>query len=363
VESVNLVYWNKSLLNLIKNKIYHHSKYSFLLPFWEKKEHREDELLTISGWDINHKLTTRNTIDRTEKEKFTLNTKNIIGWVPFQEYPKTEFSDCMFESARLLAMKGKTIDFFWSGGLDSTAALLAFNELGLEKQLHIIMGGVPESLEIFEKIVRDRIDYTLVDRNDRKKLTSIARPDIRILTSLYEIPFGGLTDTTGLRTFAGNPVDNWNTKRRYFLGNQSWRWCLNFKGNKVDIDNYMPFGLQEPLEKWLCNHVINEEMIYYEVSDKNWEFGNPNNSLEKHYKKCKKPLREFIDKILKGKIPYLEEKIPSGSLIKKSKNKLILDRVIGVTDKGDVITPKSFYDYNFLQFINVDLLKEAYSGR
>lgn len=73
-------------------------------------------------------------------------------------------------------------------------------------------------------------------------------------------------------------------------------------------------------------------------------------------------MRDFIDEILKGKIPYLREKNPSGSLVKKL-NKSTLDRVIGVTDKGDVITPKSFYDYNFLKFINVDLLKEAYSGR
>ena len=62
----------------------------------------------------------------------------------------------MFESvSTFIANSGKTIDFFWSGGLDSNVAMLiAFNELGLEKQLHVIMGGKLESPDLFEKIVR-----------------------------------------------------------------------------------------------------------------------------------------------------------------------------------------------------------------
>lgn len=364
MESVNLVTWNNSLINFIKNEIYVKPQYSFLLPFWEEKVKRENELIKKFGYDLNHHHCSRNVIDRVGEEKFTLNTKNIIGWVPFQEYPQISFKDAMIESAQNIASKGKTIDFLWSGGLDSVAGLLAFIEAGLDKQLHIINGGAPESPEIFNKLIKDRIDYTLLPANDKDKLTSTARPDVRVLTTMSEMDpmFGNKSTMAGQGVVVDNWPDMWKIKRQHFLSHQSWRWCSNFQGDKVDIDNYMPFALQEPLEKWLCNHVINEEMVYYDVSDKNWEFGNINCPLEKHYKKCKKPMRDFIDEILKGKIPYLQEKIPSGSLIKKL-NKSTLDRVIGVTDKGDVITPKSFYNYNFLKFINVDLLKEAYSGR
>ena len=85
----------------------------------------------------------------------------LINGFHFKEYPKQSFADCMFESAQSIANSGKTIDFFWSGGLDSNAMLLAFNELGLEKQLHVIIGGSLETPELFEKIIKGRIDYVI----------------------------------------------------------------------------------------------------------------------------------------------------------------------------------------------------------
>lgn len=361
MEFINLVTWNKSLINFIKNEIYHKPQYSSLLPFWEEKVKKENEIIKKSGYDINHQHCSHIVVDRAGKEKFTLNTKNIIKWVPFQEYPQTSFRDAIIESAQNIASKGKTIDFLWSGGLDSVAGLLAFIEAGLDKQLHIIIGGAPESPEIFNKLIKDKIDYTIVPRT---KLTHIARPDVRVLTTMSEMDamFGNKSTMAGRGVVVDNWPDMWKIKRQHFVHHQSWRGCSNFQGDKVDIDNYMPFALQEPLEKWMCNHVINNEMIYYDVSDKNWEFGNPDNPLEKHYKKCKKPMRDFIDKTLKGKIPYLKEKMPSG-IQEWKKYKKPTYRVVGITDKGNVITKENIYDYNFLKFINVDLLKEAYSGR
>ena len=133
MEFITLVTWNNSIKRLIENEIYVKPQYSFLLPFWKEKIKQENEIITRSGYDINHQHCSRNVIDRVGEKKFTLNTKNIIGWVPFQEYPQTSFKDAMIESAQNIASKGKTIDFLWSGGLDSVAGLLAFIEAGLDK--------------------------------------------------------------------------------------------------------------------------------------------------------------------------------------------------------------------------------------
>ena len=55
------------------------------------------------------------------------NVKSPLEWIPYKEYPKQSFTDCMFDAAQSIANEGKTTDIFWSGGLDSNAMLIAFN--------------------------------------------------------------------------------------------------------------------------------------------------------------------------------------------------------------------------------------------
>ena len=55
-------------------------------------------------------------------------SNHLLKWIPYKEYPKQSFADCMFDAAQSIANEGKTIDIFWSGGLDSNAMLIAFNE-------------------------------------------------------------------------------------------------------------------------------------------------------------------------------------------------------------------------------------------
>ena len=141
----------------------------------------------------------------------------------------------MFESVKLLADKGKTIDFFWSGGLDSTACLLAFNELGLHKQLHVIMGGAPESPELFEKVVKGRMDYSWDETATASVVFGLAKPDEHVLSSCAEFDpmFGGMHAAVGPVIDGGGTgavEQTWNTKRRYYISKETWRNMDNFSG-------------------------------------------------------------------------------------------------------------------------------------
>jgi hypothetical protein len=104
-----LVYWNMGFLDTVEQ--------------WIKTEHplflQEWELLLKADLSLSHRAgyvtSSQSTLDRAGEFETVFHTQPLIPWIPFKEYPRKDFADCMFESAQLLADKGKTIDFFWSG--------------------------------------------------------------------------------------------------------------------------------------------------------------------------------------------------------------------------------------------------------
>tara|TARA_Y100000361_G_scaffold112894_1_gene103216 strand:- start:6384 stop:7484 length:1101 start_codon:yes stop_codon:yes gene_type:complete len=355
-----LVFWTSDLINLINYKV-QNSK-PRVRDVWNLKQKIEKQYILRSGHKpFGHSVV----IDRAKENTFSFKSKNILGWLPLQKYTNKKFDECMFETANLLASKGKTIDLFWSGGVDSNATLLAFNELGLQKQLHIIIGGKIESPELFKKIIKGRIDYTWVDSGVLNELTEVADPSKHILCSLAEVDpmFGCKSTTAGKGIVPKSLFDCWETKRRYFSSHNTWRWALNFKGDKVDLDNYMPFIMQKPLEKWLCNHALNGDMVYYDLTHEGWgdwyETGEALDApSQKYYQKCKMPLRDFTFKITKDReLSYNKPKVLSGVRLTTTKNKF---RVIAITEFGDIITKDNILDYDWLSFLDLEIKKPKY---
>ena len=150
----------------------------------------------------------------------------------------------------------------------------------------------------------------------------------------------------------------------------TWRLVNNFNGEYLDNDNYMPFYTNESIEKWVCNHVISEDMVYYDLTHEGW--GDPRvwhrndgyNDLapsQKRYLKCKMPLRDFIYDITKDKsLSYQKVKNLSEMRLKWEivsdgekpikKNNLPF-RNIAFTGDGNVITRENFNDYDWLSYI------------
>ena len=303
------------------------------------------------------------TLDRAGEHESLFHTHNLVPWIPLVEYPRKSFSDCMFESVKLLADKGKTIDFFWSGGLDSTACLLAFNELGLHKQLHVLIAGALESPELFEKVVKGRMDYSWDETATASVVFGFAKPDKHVLSSCAEFDpmFGGMHATLGPDLFPMHgggigPVEQtWNTKRRYYLSKNSWRNMDNFSGDWVNIDNYMPICMQEPLEKWLCNHVIDENIIYWDITSDDWDYEDwwskgvaPNAPGQEHYRKCKMPLRDFLYMLTKDEyISYQQPKQASMLKLDLSESR----RIIAITNDGDCVTKDNFHNFDWTKYI------------
>ena len=299
-------------------------------------------------------------IDRAGEHETAFHTHSLVPWIPFVEYPRKSFSDCMFESVKLLADKGKTIDFFWSGGLDSNACLLAFNELGLHKQLHVIMGGVLESPELFEKVVKGRMDYSWDETATASVVFGFAKPDEHVLSSCAEFDpmFGGMHAAVGPVIDGGGTgavEQTWNTKRRYYISKETWRNMDNFSGDWVNIDNFMPICTQEPLEKWLCNHVIDKNIVYWNIASDGWDYEDwwskgvaPNAPGQEHYRKCKMPLRDFLYMLTKDEyISYQQPKQASMLKLDLSESR----RIIAITNDGDCVTKDNFHNFDWTKYI------------
>ena len=104
----------------------------------------------------------------------------------------------------------------------------------------------------------------------------------------------------------------WKNRRRYSIHVLSWRWAGNFQGDWVDVNNYQPFYTRRLIDEWLCNHVIDNNMVFHESFgerfSKNIKYKNLQQlavdaarkgqyltlAAKEHYKKVKMPLRDFI---------------------------------------------------------------------
>lgn len=307
-------------------------------------------------------------IDRERKINLYYNTTPNIKWIPFQEWPQKLFSECVFESAKSIADKGKTIDLFWSGGLDSNLMLIAFNELGLHKQLRVIMGGPPETPYLFDKIIKGRIDYVLDETETLSNTYSLAKPDQHVFVAGSEAdPLFGAKGT--LTTFENTDTDlfnQWNTKRRFVSCNRIFRFISNYQGDKIDVDNQKSFFHHPEIEKFAINKVLSNEMVYYDLTHEGWGHKNVwhlnagyNDDAEsqKHYLKCKMPLRDFVYDFTKNKdISYDMKKGVSEFRMRFVKsNKVTFKenflRVIAITDDGNIISRENFYEYDWTRYI------------
>ena len=372
VENKNLVWWNSDFNSLIKDWLINNRL--DLLDSYNNSLLLEKEIFQNMGSNSYRFQVVTGLIDRKHETQFMYNTKSNSKWIPYQEFPKQSFTDCMFDAAQSIADEGKTIDFFWSGGLDSTAMLIAFNELGLHKQLRIIMGGSPETPDLFDKIIKGRIDHVIDETSTLTNTYSIAKPDEHVWTGGVEADtmFGAKANLYGVDVSVKDNVESWNLKRRYNHTYRLFRMIANCNLDWIDVKNHKSFYTHPSIQKFAINHTLSGEMVFYDLTDGGWGLDpwlstigyNENAKGQKHYLSCKMPIRDFVYSITKDNyISYELPKVaseyrmrfeksldPSMTYAKKSMSLL---RNIAVTGKGEVITRDNFLDRDWSEYLNI----------
>ena len=321
--------------------------------------------------------------DRKHEDQLMYNiSKSNSKWIPYEEQPTQSFTDCMFDAAKSVAAEGKTIDFFWSGGVDSNAMLIAFNELGLHKQLRVIMGGPTESPTLFDKLIKGRIDYVIDETSKLNNTYMLAKPDEHVFTAGPEADtmFGAKANIYGDGIHVNDYsewCDLWNAKRRYWHTHRCYRMIVNCQLDWIDINNHKTFYAHPSIEKFAINHTLSGEMVFYDMTDEtfgSWQTwartlgyqDRPESAKgQEHYMSCKMPLRDFIYSFTKDRsvsyelpkvaseyrIRYVQPEDPSKHEHVERKSRT--GRNIAVTGDGDVITRVNFSDYDWSEYINV----------
>jgi hypothetical protein len=359
-----LVWWTGDFNSLIKDWVINNKP--DLLDSLNNSILLEKEMWLEAGFDAYRFSSVTGLMDRKHKTQFMYNVKSPLEWIPYKEYPKQSFTDCMFDAAQSIASEGKTIDIFWSGGLDSNAMLIAFNELGLHKQLRIIIGGSPETPELFHKLIKGRIDYVIDETSTMTNTYGLAKPDEHVWTAGPEadLMFGAAANLHGVGIDIKDDVGSWNFKRRYNYTYRLFRMISNCNLNWVDIRNHKSFFTHPSIEKFAVNHTLSGEMVFYNLTSAGWDssnkpgatqwfrtvgYGDKHAKNQKHYLTCKMPIRDFVydftkDKTISYHIPkvisvfrmkYDRPSDPSVTRIQKLMPPL---RNIAITGDGIVIT-------------------------
>lgn len=300
----------------------------------------------------------RSLVDRKGEHVFTINPVINFSWQEDEYYSEMDnytFSEVMIETAKWVSSSGKTIDFFWSGGTDSNAALLALNEV-CPKQLHVIIGESHECPEIYEKIVK-HLDHHI---DKTANLFAKAQPDKHILCTMAEADF--YFGSYGASRVGLPPKIGWETRRRFTFCGSSMRFFTCFAGDKLDTDNIKPFCGGPLLEKWMINYVKNDKMVFYydfypaDAWPKGKDRFDENNWInckgQEHYKKCKMPLRDFIYEMTGNKeIAYNNIKLAGQLRAFHGSVRGPKPRVLAVIENGDIIHTDNINDYNLFNFL------------
>lgn len=374
-----LVWWSSPFNELIRTWLKNNNP--DVLDDFENLEFLEKTVWISVGYNSRSYPIT-GLADRKHETQFMYNQTPDSVWIPYQEYPKQSFADCMFDAARSIADEGKTIDLFWSGGLDSTAILIAFNELGLHKQLRLIIGGEIEepAINLFNKIVKDRMDYVITDTFLLNELLGLAKPDEHIWTggAIADSLFGCRSQLYGRGIDIENTIELWNNKRQYYHTGRLFRTISHCDLDWIDINNHKTFYAHPSIEKFTINHTLSGEMVFYDVLDAGWDnlnepgvtqwfrtagYGENCSRKQEHYLTCKLPMREFIynftkDDSISYKMPKVVSELkmkferqlnPSANYVHRPQPPL---RNIAITSEGLVITRDNFLDHDWLDYIN-----------
>jgi len=307
-------------------------------------------------------------LNRDTEQQYTFNSsvKSLnMPWLEYKHYPEVEnldITDVLIASAEILASTGKTIDFFWSGGIDSTAALIALNEVCPE-QLHVIIGHSTEYQDYYDKVVK-HLDHTINTTHDVFKEAS---PDKHILCpcGTADEVFGSNGNGKSANIYVTSPqqiYETWEAKRKQKWCVGSLRYIYEWEGDKMDMSNHLPIYVQPPMEKWAVNQHRKGWREACGTIFGNMDENNPdtyicvNDMKHEHYLTYKMPLRDHIYKFTKDK----EYAYGHGKVISLLRGQHLVNRVVdkssyriwGILDDGSILTKDNIEQYDWRGFLH-----------
>jgi len=110
-------------------------------------------------------------IDRTKSVDIGIQTEVITPLPDFEKIRSVTFEECCMGRAEYLISLNRTIRLFWSGGIDSSVALIALLKAGIKpEQLEIVMSPktIMESPKMYVDYVMGKLKTIIVARDEKE---------------------------------------------------------------------------------------------------------------------------------------------------------------------------------------------------
>ena len=258
----SLIYYRTELRDAILSKLHGQQREWYQNQIIEEDKLREQVVCT-------------GIVDRLGEINFGIRTTNIDPLPPKEEQNVGELHDLLLISAKKLCSMGKTIDVFWSGGLDSTATLLCLLQYGDEYQIHVKMSE--GSIEEYPWFYKEYVTKLPHEINRKMNIRSmISKNDITV--------FANEADTL-YSCGAINETDDWDFYEKIRFG-WTWRRYRNYEGychDVVDIGNCQSLFIDYDVQRWFITKHLRGELMRERLDQ-----GTPN------YLQGKMELRDLI---------------------------------------------------------------------
>ena len=256
---------------------------------WEVKKEQEYLVKANYPFYLNDKL---------RKDKFLFNMRNdfypLVDYQYWPEYENVDFTDLMLTRAKEMKDMDKEIDLVYSGGLDSASILWALQDVCPRDQINVIIAD-EECFKIYPKLYKDVISKGKFT-NANGNLFGAADIKNNVFTTGCEVDilFGGTgygnTREKGYshnpnkrnkdmyaRFEKGDPNDIngeeykyfhnfWLNMGRYTFLVSSFRLLQNIKCDKFPIENFQPFYMTPPIDKFAINEHYEKKIVF----QRNW---------------------------------------------------------------------------------------------
>ena len=305
----------------------------------EEEQHLLQKVNRPPSWFLNDKLGEKEFLFNMSQDHYPTR----VDYEYTNDLPS--FSDIMFERAIELRDKGKVIDLFYSGGIDSVAILYALAEVCPKDQLRIIMGD-ETSINYYPKGYKEIVGHLSCEFADGN-IFGMAHIDTNLFTTGCEAErlFGGVgyphSRNTNKERYTYEKDydfhhDNWWNLTRFTWISCSMRYLQNINIEKFPIENYQPFYLCPALEKFSINNVLDRNMVW---GANRWV-------TPEHFLKTKMELRNFIARWDK-EYAYSMHKTDMPLVVQRE---MILPiptnyNVLAITGNGTIVSSKNIMDY------------------
>ena len=359
---MSIVYYNTSLNMIMYNWLCRLSVFYDDFPFdaadsfWDLVEKEQKIKKRVRGTCV---------IDRENTHKFQYNTLGD-GGVPFEYVKSQPLEDLMFRRAEKIKETGRPVQFFWSGGVDSTAALCIMDQVLPDGQMMVQM--TPTSIEENPNFYNQRVKPYDHNIYEGKNLYSVADPNRFIVVECGAAD--ALYGSMGGAHLLGDATRVWRMRNRFGRTSRRYRFFQDYPGDTINLDNIWPFYESRGIEQWFVNSILSKTIKPFDRND------------EAGYVNQKKALRDIIfkhtgdEEYAYGKtgvwsIRANEDKIEGESA---SATKLIKDitnappwlvamdakyKVMAITDDGKVLNRDNFREWALIPLLNTNAIPQV----